>query len=85
VTLSRRLGARPAEAHALRLAADVASAGDAEGAEGCYRPPRPDHALSAHGQSWASRGARDGCDDAVPGDEDVVVVGAGPRGIQLAI
>jgi Tetratricopeptide repeat len=37
VTLSRRLGARPADAHALCLAGDVASAGDAEGAEGCYR------------------------------------------------
>jgi class 3 adenylate cyclase/tetratricopeptide (TPR) repeat protein len=37
VALSRRLGARPAEAHALCLAGDVASAGTAEDAEGYYR------------------------------------------------
>jgi hypothetical protein len=37
VALSRRLGARPAEAHALCLAGDVASAGGAEDAEGYYR------------------------------------------------
>jgi class 3 adenylate cyclase/tetratricopeptide (TPR) repeat protein len=37
VALCRRLGARPAEAHALCLAGDVASAGGAEDAEGYYR------------------------------------------------
>jgi hypothetical protein len=37
LALSRRLGARSAEAHALCLAGDAASAGGAEGAEGYYR------------------------------------------------
>ena len=37
LALSRRLGARGSEAHALCLAGDVASAGSAEDAEGCYR------------------------------------------------
>jgi len=37
LALSRRLGARPGEAHALCLVADVASAGGAEDAEGDYR------------------------------------------------
>jgi tetratricopeptide (TPR) repeat protein len=37
LTLSRRLGARASEAHALCLAGDVASARAAEDAEGCYR------------------------------------------------
>ncbi|MGH2992176.1 MAG: ATP-binding protein, partial [Solirubrobacterales bacterium] len=37
LALTRRLGARAAEAHALCLAGDVASAGDAEDAEGYYR------------------------------------------------
>jgi tetratricopeptide (TPR) repeat protein len=37
LTLSRRLGARASEAHALCLAGDVASAREAEDAEGCYR------------------------------------------------
>jgi tetratricopeptide (TPR) repeat protein len=37
VSLSHRLGARPAEAHALCLAGDVAAAGGAEDVEGYYR------------------------------------------------
>jgi tetratricopeptide (TPR) repeat protein len=37
LALTRRLGARGSEAHALRLAGDVASAGDAETAESYYR------------------------------------------------
>jgi tetratricopeptide (TPR) repeat protein len=37
LVLSRRLGARAAESHALRLAGDVASAGGAEDAERYYR------------------------------------------------
>jgi tetratricopeptide (TPR) repeat protein len=36
LALSRRLGARGSEAHALCLAGDVASTGGAEGAEGDY-------------------------------------------------
>src|SRR4029450_4674164 len=37
LALTRRLGARGGEAHALCLAGDVASTGDAEDAEGYYR------------------------------------------------
>ena len=37
LALSRRLGARGSEAHALCLAGDIASAGGAEDAEGDYR------------------------------------------------
>ena len=37
LALTRRLGARASEAHALYLAGDVASAGDAEDAESSYR------------------------------------------------
>jgi tetratricopeptide (TPR) repeat protein len=37
LALTRRLGARGSEAHALRLAGDVASVADAEDAEGYYR------------------------------------------------
>src|SRR5712692_2107529 len=37
LALTRRLGARGSEAHALCLAGDVASTGGAEDAEGCYR------------------------------------------------
>src|SRR5262249_17344977 len=37
LALTRRLGARASEAHALCLAGDVASTGDAEGALGYYR------------------------------------------------
>ena len=37
LALSRRLGARASEAHALRLAGDVASAGDEEDSGGYYR------------------------------------------------
>src|SRR5262249_58818465 len=37
LALTRRLGARASEAHALRLAGDVALTGGAEDAEGYYR------------------------------------------------
>jgi len=37
LALTRRLGARPSEAHALCLTGDVASTGGAEDAEGYYR------------------------------------------------
>jgi tetratricopeptide (TPR) repeat protein len=54
LALTRRLGARAAEAHALCLAGDIGSAGCAEDTEGCYREalalaePRGMRPLVAH-------------------------------------